>query len=608
MRKEIQEIRRSQFVYTYGPGALLEGKNGPRLIPSIEKGLGSSFGNEFLKEFEISDSRLNIAVKQFTRAYLTNQVHIFSLPTNAVLKESKTRGLYYTYIFPNSKICYGSDKNHRPILFFKGKCPICKAYDNSSAIRFISACSNGHLDDINWHYAVHLNSNNKNCNPNYYMWMAGGSSLSSIIIKCPQCENSVTMKQIYYIDFKCTARYPEKESFHFSKFGPPYYPQKKIVKHKCNSPMKVMQRQSTSLRITNCLTLLTIPEFDDKVSRLIQRGDIQAIINTVLTFDPKLENKNLLELFISSLKSSKISDESISVLVDHVEKNSFKHLVNLYKEIHDENREFLDYIKDEFKSLVKGSRETDNFSMGKPSLFDTDSNCIPKFEIYPVKKLRTVTVQLGYKRLVASDSNKNKEPKLNLVSAVTPLNREHWFPGFVGNGEGIFLLFNNLKPLMTTLDLVLEDWLDDYNKKRNDDDLWQNIRSHPLFVWLHTLSHSVIRSLSLFSGYSSASLRERIYLDVNESSGGILIYTSSPGQDASMGGLLGSIKYFEEIIKMSVETIQLCSNDPLCIETRKTINSINGAGCHSCLLLSETSCEHQNKFLDRHLLLGNGNE
>jgi len=65
MTKEVaQGIRRSQFVLTYGPGSLIETTDGPRLIPSVERGLMENFrqGGEILQEFEIKDSRLSIAV------------------------------------------------------------------------------------------------------------------------------------------------------------------------------------------------------------------------------------------------------------------------------------------------------------------------------------------------------------------------------------------------------------------------------------------------------------------------------------------------------------------------------------------------------------------
>jgi hypothetical protein len=110
--------------------------------------------------------------------------------------------------------------------------------------------------------------------------------------------------------------------------------------------------------------------------------------------------------------------------------------------------------------------------------------------------------------------------------------------------------------------------------------------------------------MSIASGYSAASLRERVYINRDGSRGGLLIYTSSPGQDGSMGGLVETADEMAGIIDEASTSIELCSNDPLCSEVRKTPDRLNGAACHSCLLVSETSCEHMNTSIDRHIQMG----
>jgi hypothetical protein len=48
-----------------------------------------------------------------------------------------------------------------------------------------------------------------------------------------------------------------------------------------------------------------------------------------------------------------------------------------------------------------------------------------------------------------------------------------------------------------------------------------------------------------------------------------------------------------------------CSSDPLCIEsTGQGVDALNLAACHACALVSETSCEHFNTYLDRSLVVG----
>ena len=48
-----------------------------------------------------------------------------------------------------------------------------------------------------------------------------------------------------------------------------------------------------------------------------------------------------------------------------------------------------------------------------------------------------------------------------------------------------------------------------------------------------------------------------------------------------------------------------CSSDPLCIESAgQGVDALNFAACHACAIVSETSCEHRNSFLDRALIVG----
>jgi len=50
---------------------------------------------------------------------------------------------------------------------------------------------------------------------------------------------------------------------------------------------------------------------------------------------------------------------------------------------------------------------------------------------------------------------------------------------------------------------------------------------------------------------------------------------------------------------------ELCSSDPLCAEHVPTLDdqTLHGAACHSCLFLPETSCERNNRLLDRAVLV-----
>ena len=126
---------------------------------------------------------------------------------------------------------------------------------------------------------------------------------------------------------------------------------------------------------------------------------------------------------------------------------------------------------------------------------------------------------------------------------------------------------------------------------------------------LHTLSHALILELAKECGYADASLRERIYvtdLDNNKMCG-ILIFTSSSDSEGTLGGLSrqANPERFEKIFFNAIESQQICSQDPQCLTGIKSASEdLNHSACHSCILLSETSCELWNRFLDRSMIRG----
>ena len=88
---------------------------------------------------------------------------------------------------------------------------------------------------------------------------------------------------------------------------------------------------------------------------------------------------------------------------------------------------------------------------------------------------------------------------------------------------------------------------------------------------------------------------------------GILIYTSSSDSEGTLGGLVkqGVPEKFFDLLNAALEKAKWCSFDPVCIESESQgRDSLNGAACHACSLISETSCEKMNVFLDRSVLIG----
>ncbi len=125
------------------------------------------------------------------------------------------------------------------------------------------------------------------------------------------------------------------------------------------------------------------------------------------------------------------------------------------------------------------------------------------------------------------------------------------------------------------------------------------------YLLLHSLSHLLITAVSLGCGYPASSIRERIY--ALPDGYGILLYTASSDAEGTLGGLVEVGRRIGQYLDEALEAGCLCANDPVCAQHDPADvheqRFLHGAACHGCLLISETSCEMRNDFLDRALVV-----
>ncbi|MCA0437605.1 MAG: DUF1998 domain-containing protein [Actinobacteria bacterium] len=221
-----------------------------------------------------------------------------------------------------------------------------------------------------------------------------------------------------------------------------------------------------------------------------------------------------------------------------------------------------------------------------------------------VRRLREVRALRGFRRF---------RPDAAFVRADLGPNsfRYPTYPAIDVYGEGIFLRFDEEK--LSAWEAIPEVRARAAILKRRREELpWAVTRldvPEPRYVALHTFAHLLIRRLAFESGYSSASLQERIYANPDrvDKTGGVLIYTAAGDAQGTLGGLvrLGEPARLVPLIVAALEDADLCSNDPVCIESdRQGVSQLNLSACHGCALVSETSCETANRLLDRQLVLG----
>nr|SHO15253.1 Putative uncharacterized protein [Moritella viscosa] len=223
-----------------------------------------------------------------------------------------------------------------------------------------------------------------------------------------------------------------------------------------------------------------------------------------------------------------------------------------------------------------------------------------------VRKLTVTQTMYGFDR-ISPGTNKSYDDYKKMLW-VDHSNIGKWLPAVQSHGEGIYLEFDAKH---------IQEWSEKHAKSSSFINLMLKKEEHgyldkfedltPEFLLIHSFSHLLINQLIYESGYSSASLRERLYVSSkdNHKMYGLLIYTASGDSEGSLGGLVrvGQPGNLEPIIEKAVSNASWCSSDPICFETGhhggQGPNGLNLAACHNCLLLPETSCEVFNSLLDR---------
>jgi hypothetical protein len=234
-----------------------------------------------------------------------------------------------------------------------------------------------------------------------------------------------------------------------------------------------------------------------------------------------------------------------------------------------------------------------------------------------VPKLREVRVQIGFTRIEPAMPDLEGEFDLAVQSAPLSLTRD-WLPASEVRGEGVFLELDEAavrewegRPAVLARERALaagyRDWLLTLNEPAR-----QKAPSFPgaRFYLLHSLSHLLLTAISLECGYAASAIRERIYCapaGAETPMAAILLSTGSPGTEGTLGGLVEQGRNLGRHLRRAEQLGELCSNDPVCAghspEHDHAERFLEGAACHGCLFVAESSCERFNRYLDRALVV-----
>lgn len=591
-----QTLRSSQIITTYGPGAIIEAPGGPGVILSIEKSgiFSSSFGT--VRDYEIRDERLTKVL---------DGAKLFRIPTNDELRLSSNHGFYSATPFPTWSLCV----KHKIIYKYHaetGGCPDCSLHSNEQrktarlqTIRFLQICSNGHMDDLPWTSLMH--NVGDRCRPKHLLWKGSGSNESNKEIECPKCGASRSMGDLYKTGVRCTGLLPEQSG---------------TERVTCNSRARIVKRHAAMIRVAITKSSVTIPRIDSNLYGYLSNDSVKTAI-----ISGAINTKEELIIPLGNLVDYQIIDRNILDRVNDADEQEVKDVISRIKEAdQDLNSEMafrlvelgaLETASEEGHPAITQNSEDPEFEVQKNLVRSIETDSGRKMRITPVTRLTVTTVQTGYRRIWNEEDGQSVD-----IGYLDPRDsfRTKWYPAVKSSGEGVFIEWED-----PNSNNVSGPHCDKWLEKRNSANThspslisltsWGDEALRPETVWWHTLSHRIISSLSIDSGYSATALKERVYVNTDSSTGkirgGLLIYTAQPGGDGTLGGLVESATFFEKILRSALQDLEFCSNDPLCGMREINDDTSSGSACYACLFLAETSCELMNTCLDRNVLLEN---
>jgi hypothetical protein len=598
-RTPIGEVRPSQLLWTYGPGALIDLPNlsvvtlgmdqwekdrcqpihEPRLLAAVRKVLGPQVENLRMPPFQKSElvdpwsaeANIGVPVRPFPRWMRCVKCGLLSPFDTGLfeIKENRFRPERTRFVH---KSCRGS----------KGDQPAKDA--DAVPARFLLACRNGHLDDFPWHYFVH--GGNSPCKGTLRFFESGASlQTENLWVKCDACGASRSMAQAFGKAGKenlprCRGRHPHLDHFD----------------DECDEEPRAILLGSTNGWFPITLSALAIPQAKDPLDRLIQDG---------WEFFDDLDSEAAVAIVAKTLEKSGalpgIGKYSAAAIWAAIE--AHRHGVG-----HETVGE-TDIKRPEWDVLTAADPPADY-----PHFMSKEVDTPSGFEkhirrVLLLERLREVNALLGFTRVEAPEesSDPDERPRMAPLARHKP----EWVLANQVHGEGIFIQFD---------EEALKVW-DALDGVRQVDRMlvaghqgWRNSRhldpneGYPgiRYTMLHTLSHLLIRELALECGYNAASIRERIYADAENRRAGILIYTAAADSDGTLGGLvdLGKPENLGRLLRQALNRAKVCSSDPLCSEHDPGKDrSLHAAACHACSLVAETSCERGNRYLDRSLLV-----
>lgn len=458
-------------------------------------------------------------------------------------------------------------------------------------VRFVQACTRGHVSDIDWRVFVH--GKGVTCTRRLWLDERGTTGdLTDITVRC-ECGQ-----------FKALSAATRMQDFPLGYCKGPRPWLGANAQERCGDgadrkvqPNRLLVRAASNAYFAQTLSAISIPEPGMKLRTAVEEVWAQ-FLQAVTAMDQLTFVRTMPDV---KLALSGFSDADVWAEIQRRRAGA----VPAAKGIREAELETLLQSPDEV-----GDDQPDGWFFARTSPIPPGEPALTRSisRLVKVHRLREVIVQVGFTRFESAVPDVNGELDLNVERAALSQNQP-WLPAVENRGEGVFIGFKasdieawKVRPAVVARGERLlagyKAWLKDHQG------VTAQFPGLP-FVMLHTLSHLLITAVALDCGYAASSIRERIY--VGDAGYGILLYTASPDSEGTLGGLVEAADRLDLHLRQAIDMGRLCANDPVCAQhepdNRQEDRLLSGAACHGCVLLAESSCERRNDFLDRALVV-----
>jgi len=609
MSKYIQTQTRKMVGSFAGVGALIEDTNGVIKIASIDRWVFFKKDKHLDPKYHIHDNRLLYRLKNDKG--FPKIKSLIQMPGNTVKGFSNSQyiepsdyeniaaGSYFPeWMFCNKCNRFNKIKNwwskwsqvidqydkpnvkNKADYFTPPKCGYCyeeaKKSKNRSTfydltqVRFIMTSSDGGIRDIPWDKWITFKHRNKGkdeevldisnwdscCDDQDLRYRQGDfEDLAGIHIRCNSCNKQTNLVGIFGLSFSSDKESDHKYKSVIRSSNSVYYP---ILVHSIYLPSESGINDEDQL----------------KIDRWIGKGkDVDFIFDAL---------------------EEKYSIGEIQSYVDGINADS-------------EQKE-VDYRRKEYQFILSHEQYNQNdFMFDRQSADLLQENRITN--LVKVSRLKMTTVQTGYTRQEPLDADlflNGDIDKIKPQYTSTNAKNTEYLLGIENFGEGIFISFD-IEHINNYINMQIDLLKEVFDKSRNSPlfkTKFAGVNHLGRFIYVHTLSHLLMKELEFSCGYPTVSLSERLFVDDVDMQG-VLIYTVG-GMDGSYGGLASQADpdKFKDLLDKALDRAQDCASDPICSHSEgQGVGEMNLAACYSCALVAENACESFNSFLDRKVVL-----